>query len=69
MRRVVRPAVWRLDPNLVMLLILAELLAAAEGRGEAPRTLGEARRARRSAPARRKPQLVRGTLSGRRPRG
>lgn len=64
-----RPSIWRLDPNLIMLLLLAEMLAAAEGRGTAPRVAGRPGRDAGASTPRRKPQLARGTLSGRRPRG
>jgi len=58
--------VWRLPSELVFLLILAELLAAAEG----DRVPARGSWRPRSAPApRRIPRRDRSSLSGRRPRG
>jgi hypothetical protein len=51
---------------LVVILLLAERLAAAQGRGKAPRRVG---RARSAAVPRRTSRAGRGSVSGRRPRG
>jgi hypothetical protein len=58
--------VWRLPSELVLLLILAELLASAEGERVAPRS---SPRPRSAPPPKRVARRGRSSLSGRRPRG
>jgi hypothetical protein len=52
--------------EVLLVLILAELLAASEGWDRAPRS---APRPRSAPPPRRPARTARGALSGRRPRG
>jgi hypothetical protein len=58
--------VWKLPSELVFLLILAELMASAEGERIPPRATGRPQRATRP---RKVARPARGSLSGRRPRG
>jgi hypothetical protein len=60
------PPVWRIPPEVLLVLILAELLAAADGWDRAPRSVA---RPRSAPPPRRIAVAGRGALCGRRPRG